>query len=144
MYRSGLVPTLLLTGGGANPEARRMADVARTLGVPDADLIVEDRSSSTFENAQFSVEVLRQRGVLDGISSILLISSEWHMRRVLLTARRYFPSHIRFTCCPTSEGCTRDNWMSSDACRREVEAEARLLSTFLMTGALEMPSESRD
>lgn len=141
LYRSGYIAKLMVTGGGVlaehDPESKRMAAIAREHGVPDDDLIVEDRSSNTFENAQFSAAILQERGLLDKISSIILISSEWHMRRVLWTARRYFPANIRFLCCPVMEGCTRNTWMHSEACREQVLGEALLLTTFLRSGALE-------
>lgn len=62
LYRSGFVPKLLVTGGGVlartRPEAKRMAEIARELGVPTRDLLVEDRSANTFENIDFSVALL--------------------------------------------------------------------------------------
>ncbi len=143
LYRSSLVPKLLVTGGGVlaqrQPEAKRMADLAREMGVRPADLLVEDRSASTFENVQFSLAMLNDRDLLDQLSSVLLVSSEWHMRRVLLTAQRFFPPSVRLMCCPTLEGCTRDNWTASPGCRDVVLNEAMLLDTFVETGALDSP-----
>jgi hypothetical protein len=107
------------------------------LGVPVSDLLVEDRSANTFDNVRFSVDMLNECGLLPQLNSILLVSSEWHMRRVLLTARRYLPSRIRLVCCPTCEGCNRHNWTKSEECRGEVEQEATLLEAYLATGALD-------
>jgi len=89
-----------------------------------------------FDNVRFSVDVLSECGLLQKLETILLVSSEWHMGRVLLTARRYLPGRVRLVCCPTCEGCNRDNWTESDECRKEVEQEATLLEAFLETGAL--------
>ncbi|MGA2258789.1 MAG: ElyC/SanA/YdcF family protein [Thermoguttaceae bacterium] len=140
LYRSGYIPRLLFTGGTVlqmtQPESIRMHDLAFRLGVPATDALVEDRSSNTFENAKFSAEVLHQRGILAKLASVILISSEWHMRRVLLSIERYFPGNIRFVCCPTLEGCNRDNWKHSDEFRALVSTESLLLTTFLQTGAL--------
>ena len=134
LYREGYVPRLLVTGGGilalARPEAVRMADLSRRLGVPDADLLVESRSNTTVANARYSLDLLRERGLLEGLATVLLVSSEWHMRRVLLTVRATFPGGIRLVCCPTTEGCTRENWTASEACRREVIRESELLTAF--------------
>ncbi len=140
LYKAGFVPKILVTGGGVLastcPEARRMAEVAHELGVPAPDLMAEDRSSNTFDNVRFSVEVLNECGLLQELKSILLVSSEWHMRRVLLTARRYLPRRVRLVCCPTCEGCNRDNWTETEDYRREVQQEEMLLEAFLETGAL--------
>lgn len=141
LYKTGYAPKLLVTGGGVLarncPEAKRMAAIAHDLGVPGFNLLVEDRSANTFDNVRFSVDVLNECGLLQQLESILLVSSEWHMRRVLLTARRYLPSRIRLVCCPTCQGCNRGNWTESEEYRREVEQEATLLETFLATGALD-------
>ena len=140
LYRAGYVARLLVTGGGVLahtcPEARRMAQIARKLGVPDSDLLIEDRSSNTFENVQFSTSVLQEAQLFDTLSTVILVSSEWHMHRVLLTTQKYFPESIRMVCCPTREGCNRDNWTQAETCRKEVAGEALLLETFLETGAL--------
>jgi uncharacterized SAM-binding protein YcdF (DUF218 family) len=140
LYRSGFVPKLLVTGGGVlartRPEAKRMAEIACELGVPARDLLVEDRSANTFENIDFSIALLGHHGLLEHLASVILVSSEWHMRRVLLTAQTRFPRLLRFICCPTSEGCNRGNWTDSEPCRNEVLNELVLLEAFLETGAL--------
>jgi uncharacterized SAM-binding protein YcdF (DUF218 family) len=140
LYRDGFVPRLLLAGGGvlarACPEAKRMVEIARELEVPDTDLLVEDNSGNTFDNVRFSVALLRECGLLDKLTTVILVSSEWHMRRVLLTSKMFFPPSMRFVCCPTPQGCNRANWAASEACRRVVTEEALLLNAFLESGAL--------
>ena len=63
------------------------------------------------------------------------------MRRVLLTVQASFSRPIRFICCPTGEGCNRQNWTDSEVCRNEVLNEAMLLEAFLETGALRSATE---
>jgi uncharacterized SAM-binding protein YcdF (DUF218 family) len=41
---------------------------------------VEDRSIDTHENATLSAEMLKR----DGVSSVLLVTHAWHMRRAML------------------------------------------------------------
>ena len=56
LYEEGLAPQLAFTGGlGANPptEAQAAADHARNLGVPAENIRLEDRSTSTEENAHY-------------------------------------------------------------------------------------------
>ncbi len=78
-YKAGLAPLLAFTGGAAHSaaEAPAMAQRARELGVPPQALIVEDRSATTSENARFSAELLRQRGV----QSVWVVSQPFHLRR---------------------------------------------------------------
>lgn len=49
------------------------------LGIPSEDILVEDKSNNTYENAVLSKRFLNQRG--DSSKKILLITSALHMRR---------------------------------------------------------------
>jgi uncharacterized SAM-binding protein YcdF (DUF218 family) len=140
LYQEGYVPKLLVTGGGTlaltHPEAVRMGAVARRLGVAEVDLLVESRSSTTFANARYSLELLRERGLLDRLRTVILVSSEWQMRRVLLTMEATFPPGLRLVCSPTPDGCTRETWAGSEACRAEVLQEVSILLAFQEAGVL--------
>lgn len=78
-YAEGVAPLLLFTGGAAHSaaEAPAMARRAEELGVPAEAILVEDSSSTTAENARFSAEILRSRGV----QSVWVISQPFHLRR---------------------------------------------------------------
>ncbi|MFQ5328516.1 MAG: YdcF family protein [Thermodesulfobacteriota bacterium] len=77
---SGGLP-LVISGGSGNPalpgisEGEAMAEVARALGVSRKDLIVEDSSRNTIENAR---NVLK---VLGNGRRIILVTSASHMAR---------------------------------------------------------------
>jgi uncharacterized SAM-binding protein YcdF (DUF218 family) len=80
LYRRGLSDTLLFSGGvGDHPpaEARVARDLAVSLGIPPEACILEEESHSTAENARFSAELLRARG----ISRVLLVSDPYHLYR---------------------------------------------------------------
>ncbi|SHL66298.1 DUF218 domain-containing protein [Chryseobacterium contaminans] len=47
------------------------------MGVADADIIKEDQSMNTYQNAKFSNEILKKIGV----SNIYLVTSGFHMKR---------------------------------------------------------------
>lgn len=136
LYRAGFMPKLLMSGGsappGAQPEAKRMANLTRQLGVPNSDIVVEDRSIKTFQNVEFSLSLLQNEELLTELTRVILVSSEWDMRRVFLTAKKYFPAVVKFVCCPTLEGCNHENWTRDEACRKVVISEARLLDRLLV------------
>lgn len=80
LYLAGNAPLVVLSGGGfPTPEAKAMSVVLREFGVPDEAMILEGRSRNTFENACFSAELLRERG----IDRVLLVTSALHMHRAL-------------------------------------------------------------
>jgi uncharacterized SAM-binding protein YcdF (DUF218 family) len=89
IYHAGKAPLVILSGGqfawvGARDvEAEAMGGFMRDLGVPAAALLVEGRSGNTRENALYSAELMRERG----IERILLVTSALHMRRALGTFR---------------------------------------------------------
>uniref|UniRef100_A0A7C2P4G9 YdcF family protein n=1 Tax=Schlesneria paludicola TaxID=360056 RepID=A0A7C2P4G9_9PLAN len=81
LYRDGPPCPILLTGGGRPggvPAAEAMAGFLRQAGVPEQDLLVESQSWNTAENAEFSLQMLRERGIDDGV---VLVSSASHLWR---------------------------------------------------------------
>ena len=86
LYKEGKLKRILITGGqGFQPknnqkEAILLANFMVTAGVPESDLILEDESKNTRENAMFTKRTLEGRGEnLD--QRFLLITSAFHMKR---------------------------------------------------------------
>jgi uncharacterized SAM-binding protein YcdF (DUF218 family) len=131
LYREGVVPRLLLTGGGVHgrgtSEAVRMAALAQQAGVPPSALPVEGRSANTAQNATLSRRLLEGEGLLAGLQVGLLVSAAWHLRRAKLLVERAFPAGVRWLCCPAGGGCGPDDWWTSEPCRRVVMQEWRPL-----------------
>ncbi|MBQ3193169.1 MAG: YdcF family protein [Oscillospiraceae bacterium] len=97
LYHQGYAPKILFTGGlGRNtegllpePEAVRFARVAMECGVPDGDIILEDRSSNTKENIEFTRELLSAMGVPHG--KILGVHQPFMERRITAAMGVYWP-----------------------------------------------------
>lgn len=88
LYRRGLVPRLILSGGvarGGKTEAIVMRDLALAAGVPADAIVLEQDSRSTIENFACAGPLTRSLGV----SRVLLVTEPWHMTRALLLARRH-------------------------------------------------------
>ncbi len=80
LYKAGKAPLLLLTGGNARgyePEAISMKKVLLVLDVPDKAMILEGLSRNTYQNAEYSVRILKERDV----HRVLLVTSAYHMGR---------------------------------------------------------------
>lgn len=84
LLRLGKAPILVLSGGGSAEqagmkisEASRLYQLALEYGVDPRSLLLEERSNNTHENARFTSELLKSRG----LSTILLVTSAWHMPR---------------------------------------------------------------
>ncbi len=84
LFHAGKAPLVLLSGGRVlasqgGSEARAMQVFLRDLGVPDGAMLLEERSSNTRQNAEFSARMLDERR----ITHILLVTSAQHMARAL-------------------------------------------------------------
>jgi uncharacterized SAM-binding protein YcdF (DUF218 family) len=76
--RSGL--PILTSGGRPTRDTRPLAAMMRDALVNEFGCQVrwvEDRSATTFENARFAAEMLRQ----DGVHRVFLVTHAWHMPR---------------------------------------------------------------
>jgi len=85
LYREGKAEHILVSGGHLEWErrpttpAQDMADLLEWMGVPPQAIWLQDRSQNTYEDAQFSAGILKEKGV----GRILLVTSAWHMPRAL-------------------------------------------------------------
>jgi uncharacterized SAM-binding protein YcdF (DUF218 family) len=85
LFRQGLAPILLLSGGGSGsePEAEIMRRAALARGVPEAALLVEPDSRDTLGNARETAARLRPHGW----RTIVLVSDGTHLARAALLFR---------------------------------------------------------
>jgi uncharacterized SAM-binding protein YcdF (DUF218 family) len=104
-FRRGDAPILLLCGGGpgARPEAEIMQEIALASGVPIAAILLEPRSSNTFENAAEAARLMRAKG----LASVVLVSDRYHLPRAALLFRRAGLA-VRVTDHPPSRGLWRE------------------------------------
>ena len=91
LYREGRAPIVLLSGGNidwmTNAEATpasEMAEIITFMGVPQSALLLEDRSQNTNEDAIFSTQMLKEKG----IHRILLVTSAIHMPRAMAVFKK--------------------------------------------------------
>ncbi len=82
-----------VTSGGKGPnepisESACMKRYLMEQGVPEEMIIEEDRSTSTFENMKFSKERLAERGLLRPDAKIAFSTTNYHVFRSGLCARR--------------------------------------------------------
>ena len=97
LYHQGYAPKVLFTGGlGRNtegllpePEAVRFAKVAMECGVPEGDILIEDKSTNTKENIAFTRQLLRDRGVTH--DHILGVHQPFMERRICAALGVYWP-----------------------------------------------------
>ena len=97
LYHQGLAPKILFTGGlGRNtegllpePEAVRFAKVAMECGVPEEDILLEDKSTNTKENIEFTRALLEREGI--PTNHILGVHQPFMERRIQAAMGVYWP-----------------------------------------------------
>lgn len=87
LWRAGRAPRIAVTGG--KQEGDRFTEAAASRrwltdnGVPRAAILEEDEGASTWESLTGLAPVLRA----EGVSSVIAVSSRWHVERVILSLR---------------------------------------------------------
>lgn len=96
LYKRGNIKKIVLSGGNidtvANPikEADIVAKYLYELGIPTKDILIENLSRSTKENALFTNKVLLNNGVR---GNVLIITSAWHIPRSRKLFSKYAKSY---------------------------------------------------
>ena len=86
LYRMGKIKKILITGGqGLNPtnpysEAELLKRFLVMTGMPETDILIEEKSVNTRENAVFTKEFLEKNGIATD-QEFVLITSAFHMPR---------------------------------------------------------------
>jgi uncharacterized SAM-binding protein YcdF (DUF218 family) len=89
LWKRGLAPTLILTGGTGVGDTTSEAAVARkyamSRGVPDRAIVVEIKGRTTSESMRAVARIMDDREQ----KSIILVSDPFHMLRLSILARRF-------------------------------------------------------
>lgn len=100
--------------------ASLMEKHALYLGVPKKDILLEDRSTSTEEDARFTREILRQHGY----TSLILVTSPYHSKRADKIFRKTMGNEIRVISAPAEKSWFRfEDWWERKRDRKVVFME---------------------
>lgn len=98
LYLQGWAPLLVVSGGLGNftkeywtePEADQFARIALESGVPEAAILVENKSTNTGENIVFTQQLLAAKG-LDP-QSFIVVQKPYMERRSYATFKKHWPA----------------------------------------------------
>lgn len=135
-YKNKRIKKIIFSGGingisnSSNdliPEAVKMRNLAIELGVNKDDILCEDKANNSFENVEYSFNLIG-----DKIDKIAIITSEFHLKRCMAIMKKYYKEDIEYILVPAKDGFTdRENWFLSEKVfnsgRSLVEFEADLL-----------------
>lgn len=77
-------------------------------GVTSNSIIMEDKSTNTLENAQFSAQVLTKLGI--EVKNAIICCQAFHARRALLSYASCFPETIFYIIPTKTQGISASNW----------------------------------
>lgn len=101
LYKKHKIDKILITGDHGYlidkglHEASQVKEILVTWGIPEKDILTEEKSKNTYENAVETAKVLKQR--LPNAEKLLLVTSGKHMRRSLACFK-----HAGLNCTPYS------------------------------------------
>ena len=136
LYRNGVVPLVVLTGGmnrvtGVN-EAEQHLEILLSKGVPRDRIIIEDQSTNTAENVYLALPKMALSIELESIRSVIAVAKWFHSRRAIMTLKRYMPPGIRyFSYCYEPAGISRAGWYLNDDSANAVLKEWAAIPQYL-------------
>ncbi|WP_158069978.1 YdcF family protein [Cnuella takakiae] len=114
LYRAGKVKQIIVSGGSgkvfaeAVPESIQIKNILLQAGIPGKDILTEEHSRNTFENAVFTKTLLQQH---PQIKSLVLVTSAFHMPRAMGCFQK---AGIPVTSFPTDFYFQPRNWDPDD------------------------------
>lgn len=87
LLKEGLGEYLILSGGIVYDDvtmAELMKNHAIKLGVPKEKILIDDKASTTHENAEFTKDIIEE----SNFKSIIVVTSEYHSRRSKLAMKK--------------------------------------------------------
>ncbi|MFG2228855.1 YdcF family protein [Streptomyces sp. NPDC048723] len=116
LYRAGLFPVLVFTGGNSpttrarfpRGEAVHFREHALDLGVPDSAILVEPNAANTGQNVTLTRDLLAANGITP--KTVLFVSKPYMERRSFATARKLWPE-VEVLCA--SEPLELDDYLKS-------------------------------
>jgi uncharacterized SAM-binding protein YcdF (DUF218 family) len=91
LYKSGIIKKIVISGGSGHliyrdrTEASFIKKYLTGIGINNDDIIVENMSKNTVENARYTAKLLETNRITD---TVLLITSSIHMRRAAACFRK--------------------------------------------------------
>ena len=89
LYEEGFVDFIILTGGFGEGSYKSDSQVAKeyalSQGVPEDKILIEEKSTITEENLEFSKEIMDERG----LETAIIVSDPLHMKRSMLMTEDY-------------------------------------------------------
>ncbi|HBY21119.1 MAG TPA: hypothetical protein DEG71_08960 [Clostridiales bacterium] len=114
---------------------------AISLGVPENDIIIEDKSTNTKENVVFSRKVFEHEFGNGNFSRLLIVTTWGHMRRAILTLKTYMPKEVNYSMCSSypeikNVGTWSQDWDQVEEAKKRIKTEVKAIVKYINKGDL--------
>jgi uncharacterized SAM-binding protein YcdF (DUF218 family) len=138
LWRKGLFARALVTEGAtageARTEAKVLADGMMAFGVPEAQIILEERATNTGENVVYSLPLIESRIGLANVRSLIAVGKYFTSARYLMTLQRHWPSVEKMLAPVHYHSHPPEDWHRLAESRAKVLREWRKLEVYTREG----------
>lgn len=114
LYKEGWAPKLIFSGDAFDPLSPSNADVMKKIAtlanVPSSDVLIEEESDNTGENAENSQNIIQELGY----EKIILVTADYHQRRAFIEFSDKLGDEVKVINSPISEDQWDKNWWWTD------------------------------
>ena len=142
LYHSGYANKILLTGGPigcGNTYAEIMQMKALSLGVPKGQILLEEESLSTYENAKYTLEIMQA----NTFKSAILVTSPHHTRRASIIFNGFFKEIDLTTCSVPYDSSIPSKWWKDSRIAKSVVSEYLKLIYYYVAATLPLSEKER-
>ncbi len=122
LYKRGLAPKILFCGQLALQKETgiNLAKIyAVSLGVQEEDILLEEDSATTYENALYSKPIIEA----GGYRSVILVTYPAHTRRAKMIFKSLLPGNVRISVTGDPESFDANRWWRNESQVRSVAYE---------------------
>lgn len=84
LYKSGYADKVIITPVGDRYNTEQLVSITRHYGIEEEDIIVDSESTSTYTNAQRTIEIMNEHN----FTSALIVTNDYHIKRSKLVFDR--------------------------------------------------------
>lgn len=133
LYKNHYAAKILMSGGTDKEtnvnEAETMKKIAMQAGVPETDILLEEKSNSTYENFALSQKILNKAG----LHSVIIVTDPYHNARASLVASKL---QYRYSLSPVVESPCWEQDKNKPFTNRDSRREAFALIYYKLLGKL--------